>query len=292
MRLRHRADVRTLVWAFLLFPSVPLVAYVQPELAPWLLPVALYLAYCAGVLTHNHNHGPVFESRSVNRAYGAWLSFFYGFPIFGWIPTHNQNHHRHVNGPGDATRTTRLSERDTLVHALVYPTLSTVWQMPGIWAFVRSARTERPERFREIVLQCVAVVGGHVGMLALAIHLHSLETGLWTYGLAVGISAASAGWSMMFTNYLQHVGCDWRSSDDHSRNFVSPFANLFVFNAGFHTVHHELPGAHWSRLPALHAARAAAMDPRLNERTIFGFLFKRYVLGRPLPALRPAAQEA
>ncbi len=113
MLLRFNADRRTLVWALLLFPALPTLSYLRPALAPWLLPFALYLAYCSGVLAHNHNHTPVFRSKRLNSLYSAWLSFFYGCPLFVWVPTHNQNHHRYLDGPGDATRSALHAPRDT-----------------------------------------------------------------------------------------------------------------------------------------------------------------------------------
>src|SRR6187431_2061001 len=98
MLLRFNADRRTLFWALILFPALPALSYTRPELAPWLLPLSLYLAYCSGVLSHNHNHAPVFRGRRLNSLYSAWLSFFYGCPLFVWVPTHNQNHHRYLGG--------------------------------------------------------------------------------------------------------------------------------------------------------------------------------------------------
>jgi fatty acid desaturase len=98
MQLRFREDIRTLVWALLLLPLVPALALWRPALAPWLLPLAFYASYCSGVLAHNQNHCPTFVGRRVNVAYSAWLSVFYGFPLFAWVPTHNQNHHRYLNG--------------------------------------------------------------------------------------------------------------------------------------------------------------------------------------------------
>src|SRR5262245_37327001 len=78
MRPRFVEDDRALIWAFVLFPFVPLIGYTRPELAPYLVPLALYTSYCAGVLSHNHNHCPVFRSRFANSAYACWLSVFYG----------------------------------------------------------------------------------------------------------------------------------------------------------------------------------------------------------------------
>src|ERR1051325_2531309 len=98
MILRFREDWRTLFWAFGLMPLVPALAYLRPALAPWLVPLALYASYCSGVLAHNQNHSPTFVGRRANAAFSAWLSVFYGFPLFAWVPTHNQNHHRYLNG--------------------------------------------------------------------------------------------------------------------------------------------------------------------------------------------------
>lgn len=280
MLLRFRADRRALFWALILFPALPVAVFVEPALGPWLLPIALYLAYCSGVLLHNHNHTPVFRSKRLNSWYSAWLSFFYGAPAFCWIPTHNQNHHRYLNGPGDATRTHDLSPRDTVLGVLLYPTRSAVAQFPAIVSYVRRAWHDHPARFRQIAPECVVLIGGHLGLGAFAVSHFGWQRGLSVYACALGIPALSAAWSMMFTNYVQHVGCDPTSADDHSRNFVSRWMNWFVFDAGYHTVHHEHPGTHWSEYPELHAARASLIAPHLNPASVFGYSFETYLLGR------------
>ncbi|HEX3850595.1 MAG TPA: fatty acid desaturase [Polyangiaceae bacterium] len=279
MKLRFAADRRALFWALVLFPLVPALALLNPALLPWLVPFSIYLSYCAGVLTHNHVHAPVFVNKRMNALYGAWLSFFYGAPIFTWIPTHNQNHHRYLNGPGDLTRSSNFATKDTLLAALAYPTRSTAAQLPEVARFMRATWRGKSARSRQIAGQIATLVLGHSLVFALAVALHGLLLGALVYGIAVALPAALASWSMMFTNYVQHVGCDPHSADNHSRNFVSPWLNWLVFEAGYHTVHHEHPGTHWSRYPALHAARADRIDPRLNQRTILGYCLKTYVFG-------------
>jgi fatty acid desaturase len=276
MQLRFVEDRRTIFWAFVLFPLVPALAYARPALLPWLVPLLFYTSYCAGVLTHNHVHCPTFAGRRWNVAYGAWLSLFYGFPIFSWIPTHNQNHHRYLDGDGDATQTTRLTPNDTLLGLLAYPLKSGAAQVAGIARYVRDAR-RRPRRLARIVAESAALVLGHVAWLGLAVSLHGPGRGALVYGLAVALPAALATYFMMFTNYVQHRGCDPASPDDHSRNFTSPFFNWFVFDNGLHTVHHEHPGVHWSRYRALHDARAQRIDPALNQRSLFEYVAKVYV---------------
>ena len=91
---------------------------------------------------------------------------------------------------------------------------------------------------------------------------------------------------MQFTNYIQHVHCDPASADNHSRNFVSPFVNWFVFDGGYHTVHHERPSTHWSSYGALHAARAETIHPSLNKHSVLSFCLENYVLGAFIPRFR------
>ena len=49
MQLRFREDIRSLVWALLLFPLVPGLALWRPALAVWLLPLAFYTSVDARV---------------------------------------------------------------------------------------------------------------------------------------------------------------------------------------------------------------------------------------------------
>src|SRR5690242_15310430 len=208
MQLRFREDVRTLIWAFGLLPLVPALALYRPVLALWLVPVALYASYCSGVLAHNQNHCPTFVGRRANALYAAWLSVFYGFPLFSWVPTHNQNHHRYLNGDGDATRTTRRGTVDNAWVAFTYPLYSSAWQLPAVVAWAREARARNPARYRRVLLESASVVVGHVGLAPFAVWLHGARVGLVTYALSVGVPALLATYFMMFTNYLQHVGCD------------------------------------------------------------------------------------
>jgi fatty acid desaturase len=283
--LRHRADRRTLLWAFVLFPVVGFAPYVEPRLNPWLLPITLYCGFCAGVFSHNHNHCPTFKSRGMNAFYSAWLSVFYGFPTFAWIPTHNLNHHKYVNKAGDATITWRYSKRHTWAIASSYYFVSAYWQADVIREFIAKAKAGNRSLYRQIVSQYATLVGVQVGLLALAIavavEVHHVA---WWRGIVIwffgfGISAMFANWSMIFINYIQHVHADPWSEHNHSRNFVSKPANWWFFNAGYHAAHHESAGLHWSKLQEAHGKIAHLIDPELNQPSIAWFCFRSYFLG-------------
>jgi beta-carotene hydroxylase len=286
MKLRHSADVRTLVWAFGLFPAVALVQYVRPELAGWLLPLGLYVGFSAGVFSHNQNHCPTFTSRRANSIYAAWISFFYGYPTFAWIPTHNLNHHKFVDRAGDATITWRYSKNNTWFVASTYFFVSAYFQSDPIKEYIAKARASKPDLFRQVVLQYSVVLLGHAAMVALAVSLHGPKTGAFVYISAFLLPALFGLWSMMFINYVQHVHCDPWSKHNHSRNFVSKVSNWLVFNNGLHAAHHENAGLHWSKLPEAHAKIASFIDPALLRSSIFGYCFKVYLLGIFFPQFR------
>lgn len=293
MQLRFTEDRRALFGAFVLFPLVPVLALARPALLPWLVPLALYGSYLSGVLSHNHNHLGVFRSKQLNALYGAWLSVFYGMPLFAWVPTHNQNHHLELNGGADASQTSRAG-KDSLVTFLRYPFVCTRHQLALVFAYAKDAAQHHPARFRRILLELGALAGGHALVAAAAVALHGAPLGVLVYAVSLGLPALLAPYWMMLTNYLQHVGCDPTSPDDHSRNFTSRALNYFVFENGLHTVHHEHPGTHWSRLRALHDARSERIDPRLNERSIFSYVAKAYLrpFGRKKSSVRPLARAA
>jgi beta-carotene hydroxylase len=286
MRPKFRDDYRSLAFAFLLFPLPPLVAMLVPRAAPFVLPVALYSAYCAGVLSHNQNHCRVFSSRALNGVYSGWLSVFYGFPIFAWIPTHNQNHHRHLNGEGDAARTVWV--RDSASGAAMYSLRAGFWQSPFIARYLAALWRRRPLALVAPAVQMGMVLLGHAAALGVFLRLTEPALAVIAYLSSMGVPALLGPPLLQLTNYLQHVGCDAASPDNHSRNFVSPWFNWFVFDNGYHTVHHENPGTHWSRYRELHAARSSKIDRALNQWTPFAFVARRYFgLGRARPAVVP-----
>ncbi len=192
-----------------------------------------------------------------------------------------------MNGPGDATITWRWTKKDTLLAALVYFFVSAYWQAGLIKEFVARARASNARRYRQIVAQYACVAGTHGGMLALPIYARGVRLGVLTYACGLGATAGMGLWGMMFINYIQHVHCDPSSRYDQSRNFVGPVANWLVFNSGYHTAHHEKPGAHWSTLPELHRAIAEQINPELNQGSIAGYLLRTYLLGPFSPRFRP-----
>lgn len=194
MKPRFLADRRTLLWAYVLFPLATLAPYWHVRLVVWLLPLVLYLGFCAGVFAHNHNHCPVFRSRAMNAFHATWVSVFYGHPTFAWIPTHNLNHHRFLNRHGDVTITWRYSKKNTWLVASTYFFVSAYWQDAVTRTFVRRARVKAPKLHRQITLQRRVFVSTHAGLVGLAVALHGWHVGPLIYLGTFGASAAMGLW--------------------------------------------------------------------------------------------------
>jgi beta-carotene hydroxylase len=259
-------------------PVVALSLYAAPGLIPYLCPLACYLALSAGVIAHNHNHCPTFRDRRLNDVFAVWLSIFYGYPTFAWIPTHNLNHHKFINKEGDATITWRYTNRNNWWVASTFFFVSSYWQSGPIKAFIRKARTSDRALFRRIVTQYVLWAGTHLLLLGLAMVLHGPWEGALVWLFAFALPAFFALWTIMLFNYIQHVHTDPWSEHNHSRSFTGRLVNFLLFNNGLHAAHHEMPGAHWSTLPAAHARIEADIHPDLKPRSFFAWCFRTYVL--------------
>jgi fatty acid desaturase len=84
---------------------------------------------------------------------------------------------------------------------------------------------------------------------------------------------------VLIFNYVQHVHADEESEWNHSRNFTGKFMNFFLLNNGYHTVHHESPGLHWSETPAEHEKIKDNIDQRLEEKSFWWMIIRVYILG-------------
>jgi fatty acid desaturase len=281
---RNAADYRTLLWA-LAMPVVLVAQFVNPRLVPYLSPVSFYLAMAAGTMAHNHNHCPTFANKRMNSFYANWISVFYGYPAFAWIPTHNLNHHKHVNREGDATITWRHTNRNTWYIALSYYFVSAYYQRPVLDQFIAKAKEHNPRLHRQIRTQFVIWIAMLVGTLGVAVFLHGGWPGVKLWLLSFGLPTVFGPWSMMWFNYMQHVHCDPWSKFNHSRNITGRIFNFLVFNNGLHTVHHANAGAHWSTAYVEHAKIADKIDPALNQPSFWWWIIRGYIIPAFIPRL-------
>lgn len=233
-----------------------------------------YIIYCflsvsVAVITHNHNHVRIWKSDFLNTLQDWWLTVFYGFPVFAWIPTHNKNHHKMNNRPGDYTITYRFSEKNNLVTLLTYPTISGFYQQKAIRDYLKQQFSTNKKRFLLSISQYVILV-----LWIAAALLIDWRKALYFVIIPQQISL----FSVLIFNYVQHVHANEESKWNHSRNFTG-FLNFLLFNNGLHTVHHETAGLHWSQVPEEHKKIEHLIDDSLKERSFWWYIFRNYVLG-------------
>jgi len=273
--LRYKADRRTIGY-MVVTTALFFFLWNQQSLNWWLYPVYLFLSIAVTVIAHNHNHLPIFRNGTLNHLTDYWLTVFYGFPAFGWIPTHNKNHHALNNKEGDYTITYRLTEQNHLMMLLIYPMVSSYHQQKPIRDYLKELYTSDRRKFWLCAMQYVAL-GVWIGV-ALLID--------WRKALMYVIIPQQVGlFAVLVFNFVQHVHADEESPVNHSRNFTG-ILNLMLFNNGFHTVHHDKAGTHWSLAPKNHAAIAHKIDPSLQERSIWWYLIRTYILGAFIPKFR------
>lgn len=283
MHLRNAADRRTVLW-LVLGPALVGVQYARPELIGSVGWLSFYFALSFGIIAHNHNHCPTFKKRWANDAMGGWLSIFYGYPTFAWIPTHNLNHHKYVNTAGDATITWRFTNRHNLLVAVTYFFVSSYYQSGPISAFIRKAKASNPSLYRRIIRQYAIWIGGNLALLSAAVVLHGVRQGSWVYAITVALPEFFALWTIMLFNYDQHVHADpW--SQNHSRSFDGRLLNFLLFNNGYHAAHHDKSGLHWSLLLEVHKRISPQIDPKLIERSLLWYWFRQYLLSPFFPSL-------
>ena len=93
-------------------------------------------------------------------------------------------------------------------------------------------------------------------------------------------------YSVLIFNYLQHVHADEEHKYNNSRNFTGKMVNFFLLNNGIHLAHHMHPSQHWSELTEAHKAIEHKIDPRLNEKSYWTYLFRTYIVSIFIPKYR------
>ncbi len=266
--LRYKADIKTIIY-MVLTTTLFILQWTTIGVHPLTYVIYCFLSVSVSVITHNHNHVRMWKSDFLNTLQDWWLTVFYGFPVFAWIPTHNKNHHKMNNRIGDYTITYRFSEKNNFLTLLTYPTISGFYQQKAIRDYLKTQFKSNKNRFFLSIAQYLILVLW-IGV-ALII---DWEKALYFVIIPQQISL----FSVLIFNYVQHVHANEESEWNHSRNFTG-LLNFMLFNNGLHTVHHETAGLHWSMVPAEHKKVEHLIDDSLKERSFWWYIFRNYAMG-------------
>eukprot|EP01012_Entosiphon_sulcatum_P064067 TRINITY_DN9273_c0_g1_i1.p1 TRINITY_DN9273_c0_g1~~TRINITY_DN9273_c0_g1_i1.p1 ORF type:complete len:292 (+),score=25.54 TRINITY_DN9273_c0_g1_i1:775-1650(+) len=228
------------------------------------------LAFQTAVATHNFVHVPYFKSRWANKITGLFLSLIYGDPIQVYIPVHIMSHHAHTQKEGDIMRTSLLANTSNFVNFfLYYPTVVRLAAVYDYQYFCKQYKKGSPV-FYQLIFEAIGLYS-YNGLL------------LWMnwrkFLCFVFFTQMCGKWAISMINYIQHDGLDDDSDGfDFARNFIGWCFNFFLFNNGYHTIHHKQPTLHWSELPKAHERTIKPyMNPELDHGNLGSFLWKAFI---------------
>lgn len=274
--VRHRAEWRQLgivatYWA-LLFGMFALPAARNVVV----FALACAFSFLNAVVLHNHLHHGIFHDKRLNLLFRGVLSFGVLYPASANIPSHNLvHHHFEDDGQPDWASPDIVGFRWNLLNLLHFPNVAGPQTFAGVkrWASV----LDRAAFVRQYRREAVFAFGLTGGLLAID---------FWNALFFVVIPQLWGARCILRINLIQHDGCDTQSDWNHSRNFVGRAFNWIMCNNGFHTIHHNKAGLHWSRLAEAHEVQVRPRIHRtLDEPSMVAYLLRTYLFGfrRPDP---------
>jgi fatty acid desaturase len=273
--LKYKADIKTLIYIFIT-TALLITQWVGIGVNPFTYTWYLFMSVAVAVITHNHNHLPIWRSKILNILTDWWLTVFYGFPVFVWIPTHNKNHHRFNNREGDDSITYRISEKNSFFTFISYPAISGYYQQNAIFGYLKDLKANNKEKYWLCISQYAVLILWVAGALVLD----------WQKALLFVIIPQQVSlFSILIFNYLQHVHANEESEWNHSRNFIG-FLNFLLFNNGYHTIHHHKAGLHWDKTAEAHQEIEHNIDSILLERSFWWYIIRSYFLSIFIPKFR------
>jgi fatty acid desaturase len=232
------------------------------------LGAACYFSFLNAVVIHNHLHQGIFHSRGLNMAFRCVLSFGSLYPASANIPSHNLvHHHFDDDGQPDWAAPEHVSFRWNLLNLIHFPNVAGPNTFAGIqrWMATGSRRDFR----RQYLLENAVAFGLTLALMAFD---------FWTTLFFIVLPQLYGARCILRINLIQHDGCDTTSEWNHSRNFVGRAFNWIMCNNGYHTIHHNRAGMHWSALADAHDREVVPrIDPSLDEPSMIKYLLRTYL---------------
>lgn len=283
--VRHRTEWRQ-VGIVALYQALLLGMMFVPAMRnPAVLIAAGLLSFLNAVVIHNHLHRGIFHSHRLNMIWRCVLSFGALYPASANVPSHNLVHHHFADdGQPDWADPSHVQFRWNLLNLIHFPNIAGPNTFAGVGRWM--ATTRQPTFARQYITELV-VAFGLTGAL--------LIYDFWPALLCVVLPQLYGARCILRINLIQHDRTDIASEWNHSRNFVGRAFNWIMCNNGYHTIHHNRAGLHWSELAEAHRREALPrIDASLDEPSMVKYLLRTYLgrLRRPAPRDVAAAERA
>lgn len=269
VRLKHVEDVRTIIFEIALFVTYVMFwnscCFTKSDIIKFGM-VSLQ-CFQSAVVVHNCAHTHPFKDASHNYKFFLILTLLSGAPVSLFVPGHNQAHHKHLETEKDATRTNKMKYRSEFLNFMLYvPTI-----VPRVIINEQRYMLRQCGKAAYIFRQYKQEVLAYYSFLVILLLLN------WRKALVVYILPSLGGkFCILSLNMLQHYKCDPTSQFNHSRNFTGPVLNFLFMNNGYHTVHHNAPGLHWSKLPTKHLDIEDKIHPDLIQKNILQYTYETH----------------
>ena len=259
----------------------------------WLyLPLAAIMGNSIIVLlfsSHDLMHGSVQKKSRLTYPIAFLGLSMLLMPPTQWKSLHNLVHHNNTNSLADPDRNYLYQQPDTWgkwIQNLFVPSVEVnpLWLivgMAGSWAvhnfrnlssvllfndksvdYVPAAFTVSPKDRLKIALECLGILGIHLGVL-FYLEFNPIKVAL-AYILPIAIGHAGA----MFYIYTNHMGCRMTSINDpliNSASLVVPkIFDLLHFNFSHHTEHHIFPSINSNYYPMVQELLQIHYPDRMN----------------------------
>lgn len=278
--LAHPAETRQIAIVAIYLALVFSMYFNPSSRNPFFFFFACYFSFLNAVVIHNHLHQGIFRSKRLNLLWRVVISFGALYPASANIAAHNLvHHHFDDDGQPDWAAPDNVSFRWNLLNLLHFPNVSGPNTFAGVkrWGAIAGRGAFRRQYMVETV-----VAFGLTGVLML--------NDFWSALFFVVLPQLYGARCILRINLIQHDGCDTTSEWNHSRNFVGRAFNWIMCNNGYHTIHHNRAGLHWSTLHTAHAREVVSrIDPALDEKSMVWYLLRTYLFNLRRPERRDVA---
>ena len=276
--LKHSADVRQLFTVTTYYALLVSMVTVPACRNIVFLGAACAFSFLTAVVNHNNLHQGMFQSKRANQVFRLLLSFASLYPVSANIPAHNLvHHHFDDDGQPDWAAPEQVDFKWNLLNLLHFPNSAGPTTFDGVTRWGKLFG--RADFRRQYTIESVFAFG-LTGAL--------LVWDFWTVLFYVVVPQLWGARWFLRINLIQHDACDTTSEWNHSRNFVGRIFNWFMMNNGYHTIHHNRAGLHWTELAEAHQREVVPrMDASLDEPSMILYLLRTYVFRLSRPKARP-----
>ena len=242
-------------------------------------PMYINFAYAyAGAHKEAHHLGNIFTFSKHFYPMNYWIGFFHGLAPGTFTTTHLQSHHRYNNDIFDVHSTVGYP-RDSFYPISILDEICRVFffyssNISGLWSLYYESQDETrnikqriksKEYFNYLILESIS----YIVFIIIWAYLFG-----WPFTFATIIYPFwEANILLSLISYCWHLFYEKNEANEFIESTTILNGKNFIFNEEYHVVHHQFPGLHWSKYPAMYKKYLPKYDIIFKDNNIFVFGF-------------------